>query len=226
MPGPARRRSPDRDAALAQYRGRADRYDTELALFEPIRRDAVSALQLARGDTVLDVGCGTGLSFPLLRQQVGKAGRVIGIEQSPEMMGKAHARVQENHWDNVDLVCAPAASAQVEGKADAALLHFTHDIMREPAAIANVLSHLRPGARVVASGLKWAPAWFWPTNAFVMLAALYSVTSFDGLGKPWDRFARQLRDVHVETALMGGIYIATGVYDPALHPVPTAAPSA
>jgi SAM-dependent methyltransferase len=218
MPRPARRRSPDRDAALAQYRGRADRYDTELALFEPIRRDAVTALQLTRGATVLDVGCGTGLSFPLLQRQVGKAGRVIGIEQSPEMMEKAQARVQENHWENVDLVCAPAATAQVSGTADAALLHFTHDIMREQAAIANVLSHLRPGARVVASGLKWAPAWFWPTNAFVMLAAIYSVTSFDGLGEPWDRLARQLRDVHVDTAFMGGIYIASGIYDPGHRP--------
>ena len=50
-----------------------------------------------------------------------------------------------------------------------------------------------------------------------MLAALYSVTSFEGLGHPWDRLTAHLRDVEVETAMMGGIYIASGVYDPALH---------
>lgn len=214
---PATRRAPDRSAALAQYRRRAMSYDTELALFEPIRVEAIDRLHLRRGDTVLDVGCGTGLSFQRLHDRIGKGGRIVGIEQSPEMLAQARERVGQNHWRNVDLVCAPAASAQAPVLADAALFHFTHDVLRERAAIGNILSHLRPGARVVASGLQWAPPWAWPTNAFVMLAALYSVTSFDGLGKPWDLLARRLADVDVSTSLMGGIYIASGVYAPDLH---------
>ena len=209
---PVSSRAPDRAAALAQYRRRAEGYDTELALFEPIRSEAVALLRLRPSATVLDVGCGTGLSFELLHHRIGKGGHIIGIEQSPEMMAKARARVDENHWRNVDLVCAPASSAPVPQQADAALFHFTHDIVREDAAIANVLSHLKPGARVVASGLQWAPPWMWPTNGFVMLAALYSVTSLEGLGHPWDRLAAHLGDVEVQTALMGGIYIASGTY--------------
>jgi SAM-dependent methyltransferase len=217
MPSPVTRRAPDRFAALAQYRRRAGVYDAELALFEPIRSDAIAALQLRPGATVLDVGCGTGLSFKSLHHRVGKTGRIVGIEQSPEMMAKARARVAQNGWDNVDLVCAPAATARLAVAADAALFHFTHDILREPAAIANTLDHLRPGARVVASGLQWAAPWIWPTNAFVLLAAMHSVTSFEGLGHPWDKLAAQLRQVDVQTALMGGIYIASGVYQPASH---------
>lgn len=210
---PVSNRAPDRAAALEQYRRRAERYDTELALFEPIRSEAISLLDLHPRDTVLDVGCGTGLSFEPLHHRVGKHGRIVGIEQCPEMMAKAQARVQEHHWHDVDLVCAPAAAAQVPVRADAALFHFTHDILRDDAALDNVLSHLKPGARVVASGLQWAPPWMWPTNAFVLLAALYSVTSFEGLGHPWDRLAAHLRDVQVRTALMGGIYIAKGIYE-------------
>lgn len=217
MPTPVTRRAPDRAAALAQYRRRAAVYDAELAVFEPIRSDAIARLKLRPGETVIDVGCGTGLSFQPLRRCVGKAGQVVGVEQCPEMMAKAQARVEEGHWDNVRLVCAPAASAQLEGKADAALFHFTHDILRDPVAVSNVLSHLKPGARVVASGLQWAAPWIWPTNAFVMLAALYSVTSFEGLGHPWDKLAAHLRDVDVQSALLGGVYIATGIYRPSLH---------
>ena len=214
---PVTRRAPDRSAALAQYRRRAPGYDTELALFEPIRCEAIARLGLHRGETVLDVGCGTGLSFEQLHDRIGKAGRIVGIEQCPEMLARAKARVDENHWRHVDLVCAPAATARIPVQADAALFHFTHDVLRERAAIGNVLSHLKPGARVVASGLQWAPAWAWPTNGFVLLAAMYSVTSFDGLGRPWDMLARRLADVDVQTSLMGGIYILSGVYSPDLH---------
>jgi demethylmenaquinone methyltransferase/2-methoxy-6-polyprenyl-1,4-benzoquinol methylase len=205
------RRAPDRFAALAQYQRRAGVYDAELALFEPIRTDAVAALKLRPGATVLDVGCGTGLSFALLHERVGGSGRIVGIEQCPEMMARAQARVRANDWRHIDLVCAPASTAQVRVQADAALFHFTHDILREDAALDNVVSHLKPGARVVASGLQWAPPWAWPTNGFVMAAALHSVTSFEGLGHPWSKLARHLRELEVEHALMGGIYIASGV---------------
>ena len=216
MQFPGSRRAPDRAAALAQYRRRAAFYDRELAPFEPIRGEAIACLGLRRGDTVLDVGCGTGLSFQMLQERIGKGGRIVGIEQCPEMMAKAQDRVREHRWDNVDLVCAPAASADVPVLADAALFHFTHDVLREAASIGNVLAHLKRGARVVASGLQWAPPWAWPTNAFVLLAAMYSVTSMEGLGHPWDKLARRLADVEVRSALMGGVYIARGVYQPDL----------
>lgn len=200
----------DRAAALAQYRRRAGVYDRELQPFEPLRIEAINKLGLKAGQTVLDAGCGTGLSLEMLHSRVGRHGRVVAFDQCPEMLAQARQRVQRHGWSNVALLCAGATEAPVRGRADAALFHFTHDILRDDDALDHVFAHLRPGARVVATGLQWAPPWLWPTNAFVLAAALHSVTSLEGLGRPWDKLAQRLVEVEVETALLGGIYIARG----------------
>lgn len=207
--------SPDRHAALAQYRRRAGVYDWEIALVEPVRSQAVQRLALQRGETVIDVGCGTGLSFELLQEGIGPGGRILAIEQCPEMLAQAEERVQRHGWTNVQTVCAPVEAARIALQADAALFHFTHDILRQPEAIANVLDHLRPGGRIVAAGLKWADPWkdlwAWPANLFVLPAALHSVTSFEGLSEPWDRLAQALGSaMQVQTVLLGGGYLALG----------------
>jgi ubiquinone/menaquinone biosynthesis C-methylase UbiE len=201
---------PDREAALAQYRRRAPLYDLELVAFEPVRRNAVDALALQAGETVLDVGCGTGLSLPLLAQAVGPRGHVVGIEQSPQMIERARARAQAGGWGQVQLVEAPAESAQWRGRADAALFVFTHDVLVNDAAVANVLHHLRPGGRVAAAGLQWAPAWALPVNLFVFGAALHSVTTLSALDRPWQRLAPHLEDFTVQTRLGGAVYLACG----------------
>lgn len=200
-------------AALAQYRQRAGVYDLEMALWEPIRREAIHQLALQPGQTVLDVGCGTGLSFGPLVQALGTNGRIVGIEQSPDMLAKARERVESSVWPQVDLVCSPVATAPIPVQADAALFHFTHDILQQPAAITQVLRHLRPGARVVASGLKWAGPWNWYTNMFVWPAALHSVTSFSGLDQPWRQLAWHLPDMDFQFWLNDGVYIASGVWE-------------
>jgi ubiquinone/menaquinone biosynthesis C-methylase UbiE len=202
---------PDRAAALAQYRRRAGVYDLELRLFEPVRRRALRQLALRPGDTVLDVGCGTGLSFAGLHERVGGTGRIVGIEQSPEMIAQARQRAARHGWDNLTLINAPVARASIRGKADAALFHFTHDILREPRALANVVRHLKPGARVVACGLKWSRPWAVGVNLVVLAAARHSTTTLEGLREPWSHLARMVDDLRVESALGGGVFVLTGL---------------
>lgn len=69
------------------YRSRSKLYDFTARLYPFVgfrqnayRKQAVRALGLQPGDTVVDVGCGTGLNFPLLQQAVGPAGRIVGVD--------------------------------------------------------------------------------------------------------------------------------------------------
>jgi ubiquinone/menaquinone biosynthesis C-methylase UbiE len=197
--------------ALRQYRSRARIYDLELALFEPVRRRAIDLLHLKNGDRVLDVGCGTGLSFSALEGLVGRKGSIVGIEQSPEMLERARARAAENRWKNVALISASVEEAAIPIAADAALFHFTHDIMRTPNALANVVSHLKPGARIVASGLKWAPIWAMPLNVLVWNAAMRSTSTIEGLTRPWSHLEPLVSGLELEQMLGGTVYVASGV---------------
>jgi SAM-dependent methyltransferase len=207
----ARWLTPNRSTALRQYRSRARIYDLELLLFEPVRQRAIDQLRLKKGDRVLDVGCGTGLSFSALEGLVGTEGSIAGIEQSPEMLERARARAAENSWNNVALVAASVEEAAIPFAADAALFHFTHDIMRTPGALANVVSHLRPGARIVAAGLKWAPARTMPLNILVWNAALRSTSTLEGLARPWSHLEPLLSQLEVEQMLGGTVYVASGI---------------
>jgi ubiquinone/menaquinone biosynthesis C-methylase UbiE len=203
--------TPNRATALRQYRMRARIYDFELALFEPVRQRAIDLLLLNKGDRVLDVGCGTGLSFTALEGMVGREGSIVGIEQSPEMLERARARAAENGWTNVELISAAVEEAAIPLAADAALFHFTHDIMRTPDALRNVCSHLKPGARVVAAGLKWARMRAMPLNILVWNAAMRSTSTLEGLARPWSHLETIVPELEVEQMLGGTVYVAGGV---------------
>jgi len=178
---------------------------------EPVRQRAIDLLSLKSGDRVLDVGCGTGLSFTAVEGLVGVGGSIVGIEQSPEMLERARSRAAENNWRNVTLISAAVEEAAIPIAADAALFHFTHDIMRTRNAIANVVRHLKPGARVVAAGLKWAPIRTMPLNLFVWNAALRSTSTLEGLARPWSNLQALVPGLEVEQMLGGTVYVASGI---------------
>jgi ubiquinone/menaquinone biosynthesis C-methylase UbiE len=57
-----------------------------------LRRRAANLVRLQSGETVLDVGCGTGTLALEVQRRVGRAGRVVGVDPSPEQI--AHARAK------------------------------------------------------------------------------------------------------------------------------------
>jgi ubiquinone/menaquinone biosynthesis C-methylase UbiE len=84
-----------------------------------IRTAAVNRLAPQPGDTVVEMGCGSGANLPLLRERVGPRGRVIGVDVSPGVLSVAKDRVDRNDWTNVHIVRGdatqpPVASADVD----------------------------------------------------------------------------------------------------------------
>jgi len=62
----------------------------------------VALASLKEGDIVLDLGSGAGFDAFLAAQRVGKTGRVIGVDMTPEMIDKAKENAQKGEYSNVE----------------------------------------------------------------------------------------------------------------------------
>jgi len=104
-----------REHLIETYRKKAKHYDIT-SRFYPVpgypqraqRLRAVQALGLRRGDSVVDVACGTGLSFALIEQVIGPDGRIVGVDLTDAMLAQAQHRIDTSGWNNVSLVHADA----------------------------------------------------------------------------------------------------------------------
>ncbi len=56
------------------------------------KQRTLAFLNIEEGDHILDIGCGIGDDARLLAQQVGQAGKVVGIDPSATMITEARAR--------------------------------------------------------------------------------------------------------------------------------------
>ena len=204
------RTDPNQDS-INKYRAKAATYDASAEFTMPLRRRTVALLGLQTGQTVLDVGAGTGLSYPLLRDGVGQSGRVLAFEQSPDMFALAFQRVQRAGWDNIWQVNEAAETVRLPQPADAALFNYTHDICRTPAAVDNLMRQLKPGARVALAGVKFFPWWTGPLNLLAWLKNRpYNARAAD-LWRPWSLVAAHCDNFSWTSTQFGMGYIASGI---------------
>ena len=87
---------------------------TFLGREEVLRKKAVENLKLRKGDTVIDIACGTGLNFPYLHNAVGNGGKIIGVDYSREMLYSAGNRIKQKGWENVVLKHMNAAEMSLD----------------------------------------------------------------------------------------------------------------
>ena len=157
----------NRDDFRRGYRRLAPVYDRGLLLYELLglrlgryRREAIASLNLQPGDTVVDLGCGTGVTLSLLVEAVGPGGRIIGVDLSPEMLAHARQKVDAAGWRNVELVTSDMANYRFPASLDAVLATLALATIPDyDAVVRNIAAALPPGGRLANFEMRWPENW-------------------------------------------------------------------
>jgi SAM-dependent methyltransferase len=137
---------------------RPDDYLLRLAATDEARaykKLAISELGILGGDTVIDIGCGPGADLPAIAAAVGRAGRVIGLDNDTialaRAVGRAHGlpQVRVTRCDAHDLAIADDAIDRAH--TDRVLQHLADPL----GALREIKRVLRPGGTAVFAEPDW-----------------------------------------------------------------------
>ena len=209
--------TPDSKIVKDRYQRFAADYDSAMGFLDRVRAAAFEHLDLKPGESVLDLGCGTGISFERLHRDVGPQGRIIGLEFSPEMLELARRRVEHNGWSNVTLIEGDAKTVDIPGPLDAALAFFVPEILNSPAAVRRALDSLSPDGRLVASGVRHARGPLGPLfniyfqvrwRTWRWVGYRRAVKRMFGRGQPYDILQAAAPNLEVWDYMFGCAYVA------------------
>lgn len=210
----------DAGRSVADYRAIAADYDRATRRINRIRRETVDVLSLRPGETVMDIGFGSGFSFEPIIGAIGPSGWLLAFDHSPELLEIARGRIAAAGWRNVVLLETNAENADFRPhmtargiRAPSALLFsYVHDILQSEPALDNLLGQASSGARVAACGTKLWPRWGAPVNMYLYITHRHYISNRrENFHMPWVKFACRVETFRVSVRRPPGWrYMATG----------------
>ena len=110
---------------------------------------------LKHGESILDLGSGTGFDAFLAAKSVGPRGQVVGIDITPEMVVRAGKNAEKYHAENVEFRLGeieklPVPDNSVDAVLSNCVINLSPDKM---AAYGEIYRVLKPGGRVILSDI-------------------------------------------------------------------------
>ncbi|MDP9051794.1 MAG: methyltransferase domain-containing protein [Acidobacteriota bacterium] len=206
---------------ISIYRKRASRYDRSTLLLylagfrhRAYRKRAIQSLALHPGDTVVDLGCGTGLNFTFLQDQVGPDGKIIGVDLTDAMLAQASELRRAHRWSNVELVQSDVTAYEFPIGLDGILSTFALTLVSDfDDVVRNGATALAPNKRFVILDFKRPSGWLMNKAAPALARLLtgpFGGTIEMASRKPWESLEEHLDLIQFTNLYLGGAYIAAG----------------
>jgi ubiquinone/menaquinone biosynthesis C-methylase UbiE len=138
---------------------------------ERLAKQAIRQLDLKPGESVLEIGCGTGANLHRISQNISSTGLMIGLDLSSGMLSHARGKISAKSTGNIiHLIQGDGENLPIaSGEIDAILLSFTLELF-DPPGIAAVLAECRrvlsPSGRVGVVGLSRKPGNTLPVRVY------------------------------------------------------------
>jgi ubiquinone/menaquinone biosynthesis C-methylase UbiE len=135
-----------------------------------LRRTTVDQALIQPGDSVLDVGCGTG-EVTLLAKQRAQNGQVYGIDPAPEMITVARKKAKRKHLEidfRVGVIEAlPFSDASLDAVTSSLMMHHLPDDLKAR-GLKEIYRVLKPGGRLLIADFM-RPTGSLPGHLFINL---------------------------------------------------------